>query len=499
MMRLKSLLIPVLLLLLSASAYAIQVSAPDVTVEPGATATIGIAVDAAKGIAGGDITLEYDAAFATVKEVRVTDLAKPIGPLSNATIAGKVKFAMASLSPLGAGAGDLFQIDFVVKATTGKMDLKLTGVGLFDENGNDLPAVTVKNGSITVKEKIVVARNLTIADAKVTQDANIIASVLIDDLIGVAGGDVILKYDPKILSVVEAKATDLLAGVSVIFNTATAGKITIAMASPKGLASSKGAIISVTFKGIAVGVSDFAFESAAAFDEAGKDIPVKTANGKITVEKKPCANPVIREHAADSKMLALQTSFDQADLAGFAYVDLWKGEFTVATGQFLEYQVAMFSGNPFFGAAVDFVTSDAKTLRDSGAKDQNGLIAHPGTDLAKNARDLWYHRKISLDLLAGKKLTGGVLATDAGGKHGAGLFRAYFDNIQITQDDCVVLSIYKDEDLVPISAKATSTGTTIVAAPKATKDSSISVVGVTAVTPSGKLASTWGNIKNAKE
>ncbi len=496
-MRLKSLLIPVLLLLLSASAYAIQVSAPDVTVEPGATVTIGIAVDKAVGISGGDITLEYDAAFATVKEgsVKAMDLAKPLSPLSNATVAGKVKFAMAAVTPLGAGAGDLFQIDFVVKATTGKMVLKLTGVGLFDELGNDLP-VTVKNGSITVQAKQVVAKNLTIADAKVTQDANIIASVQIDDLTGVAGGDIILKYDPKILSVVEAKANDLLAGVSVIFNTATAGKITIAMASPKGAPGGKGGLFNITFKGVAVGVSDFAFESAAAFDETGKDIPVKTANGKITVEKKPCTNPVIREHAAGSKILALQTSFDGVDLAGYAYVDLWKGEFTVATGQFLEYQVAMFSGNPVFGAALDFVTSDGKTLRDIGAKDQNGLIAHPGTDLAKYARDLWYHRKISLDLLAGKKLTGGVLATDAT-KHGAGLFRAYFDNIQITLDDCVVLSIYKDEDIVPISGKATSTETTIVGA-KATKDSSISIVGVTAVTPSGKLTSTWGNIKNAQ-
>jgi hypothetical protein len=299
MMRLKSLFIPVLFLLLSASAYAIQVSAPDVTVEPGATVTIGIAVDKAAGIAGGDITLEYDVAFATVKEVRVTDLAKPIGPLSNATKAGQVKFAMASLTPLGAGAGDFFQIDFVVKATTGKMDLKLTGVSLFNELGDDLP-VTVKNGSITVQAKLVVPRNLTIADAKVTQDANIIASVQIDDLTGFAGGDLVLKYDPKILSVVEAKATDLLAGVSVIFNTATAGKINISMASSKGAASGKGAIINVSFKGIAVGVSDFTFESAALYNEAGKDIPAKTANGKITVEKKVCANPVIREHAAGS-------------------------------------------------------------------------------------------------------------------------------------------------------------------------------------------------------
>jgi len=493
-MKLKSLLIPIFLLL-SASAYAIQVSAPDVTVEPGAKVTIGIAVDSTAGIAGGDITLEYDPTFAVAKEARATDIAKPLSPLSNIAIAGKVKFAMAALTPLGAGSGNLFEVDFEVKATSGTMPLKLTGVGLFDEMGNDLP-VTVKNGSITVKEKQVVPRNLTIADAKGVQDANITTTVSIDDLTGIAKGNIALKYDPKMLSIAEVKASDLLTGVPVVINTATAGKITLAIASPIGAPGGKGVLFSITFKGIAVGISDLAFESAVASDETGKDIPVKTANGKITVEKKPCTNPVIREHSAGSKILALQTSYDGVDVPGYAYVDLWKGEFTVEAGQFLEYQIAMFSGNPVFSAAVDFVTSDGKTLRDSGAKDQNGLNAHPVTDLSKNARDNWYHRKISLDPLVGKKLTGGVLATDSA-KHGAGLFRAYFDNIQITQDDCVVLFIYKDEDTVPITGKDTSNTTAIVGA-KATKDSSISVVGATPVTPSGKLTSTWGSIKNSR-
>lgn len=493
-MKLKVLLI-LIFLLISASSYAIQVSVPDITVEPGAKVTIGIAVDNAKGIAGGDITLEYDPNFATLKEARATDLAKPLSPLSNIAIAGKVKFAMAALTPLGAGSGNLFEVDFEVKAGSGTMALKLTGVGLFNEMGDDLP-VTIKNGSITVKEKQVVPRNLTIADAKGIQNENITTSISIDDLTGFAGGDIVLKYDSAILSIIEVKASALLTGVSVVTNTATAGKITIAIASPIAAPGGKGVLFNITFKGIAVGISDITFESAATYDEAGKNIPVKTANGKITVEKKPCANPVIREHASGSKILALQTSYDGVDVAGYAYVDLWKGEFTVEAGQFLEYQIAMFSGNPVFSAGVDFVTSDGKNLRDSGAKDQNGLSAHPSADLSKNARDNWYHRKISLDPLAGKKLTGGVLATDSA-KHGAGLFRAYFDNIQITQDDCVVLFIYKDEDAVPITGKDTSNTTTIVGA-KATKDSSISVVGATPVTPLGKLTSTWGNIKNSK-
>jgi len=492
-MRLKFFFIPILLLIFCAGAYGIQVSVPELTAEKGAKVTVGISVDKAAGVSGGDITLEYDATIVTVKEVRVMDLVKPLSPLSNPNIAGKVKFAMAAVTALKEGSGDLFQIDFEVIADKGVSPLKLVDVGLFDELGNDLPT-TVKNGSITVKEKQALpAKTLTAVSAKGFVGDNISTTIDIDDLSAVAGGDLALKYDPKIVSVVEAKATALLTGVSVIVNTSTAGKITIAMASPTGLVSGKGAIINVTFKGLAVGVSDFAFDSTSAFDQDGKDLVAKTVNGKITVDKKPCTDPVVKEHSAGSKILALQAIYNEADVHGHAYVDIWKGEFTVATGQFLEYQEVIFSGNPVFSGSADLLASDGKTLRDSGAKDQNDISTHPSADLSKFARDTWYHRKISLDALAGKKITGAMIATDSD-KHHAGLFRVYVDNIQITDGDCTLLSIYKDEDSVPITGKATADGTSF-AGTAGTKDFSVSVVGATPVEPSGKLTSTWGNIK----
>ena len=359
-MRPKFLFISVLLLIFCAGAYGIQVSVPVLTAEKGAIVTVGISVDKTAGIAGGDITLEYDATIVTVKEVRVTDLAKPLSPLSNPNTAGKIKFVMAAVTALKEGSGDLFQIDFVINADKGVSPLNLKDVSLYDELGNDLP-VTVKNGSITV------------------------------------------------------------------------------------------------------------------------------------VDKKPCTTPVVKEHTADSKILALQATYNEADVHGHAYVDIWKGEFTVVAGQFLEYQEAMFSGNPVFSGAVDLITADKKTLRDSGAKDQNGISAHPSADLSKFARDNWYHRKISLDALAGQKVVGAMIATDSD-KHRAGLFRVYVDNIQITDGDCTLLSIYKDEENVPITGNPTASDTTF-AGTAGAKDSSVSVVGQTPVEPAGKLTSTWGNIK----
>ena len=153
----------------------------------------------------------------------------------------------------------------------------------------------------------------------------------------------------------------------------------------------------------------------------------------------------------------------------------------------------MFSGNPVFSGAADLVTADKKTLRDSLAKDQNDISAHPSADLSKFARDNWYHRKISLDALAGQKVVGAMIATDSD-KHRAGLFRVYVDNIQITDGDCILLSIYQDEENVPITGNPTASDTTF-AGTAGTKDSSVSVVGQTPVEPAGKLTSTWGNIK----
>ena len=492
-MQAKYLFIPVLLLIFCVGAYGIEVSVPELTAEKGATVTVGISVDNATGIAGGNITLEYDSAIVSVKEVKLTDLVKPLMIVPNSTIAGKVKFAMAGFPGIESGNGDLFQISFEVKADKGISPLKLVDVEFFDKDGNTL-AVTTKDGSITVKEKpAILPKALTAVSAKGFIDENIQTSINIDDTTSLAGGNFVLKYDPKIVSLVEVKATALLTGLSAIINTESAGKISIAMAGAQGLPSGTGAIINVTFKGLAVGVSDFTFESASLYDQDAKDIASTTVSAIITVEKKTCTTPIIKEHTADSKILALQTTYTEADVHGHTYVDIWKGEFTVAAGQFLEFQEAMFSGNPVFSGSVDLITADGKTLRDSGAKDQNDLSAHPSADLSNFARDSWYHRKISLDALAGKKVIGAMIATDSD-KHLAGLFRVYVDNIQITDGECTLLSIYIDEDVVPITGKPTASDTTF-AGTAGTKDSSVSVVGATAVTPAGKLASTWGNIK----
>jgi hypothetical protein len=215
----------------------------------------------------------------------------------------------------------------------------------------------------------------------------------------------------------------------------------------------------------------------------------------VVVEEPP-GPPVVREHDNDSLIIALEASFDEANVHGHAYVDIWAGEIVIEAGMFLEYQIAMFSGNPTFSSSVDLHTSDGGNLRDSGSVDQNGISAHPGSELSGHAKDQWYHRQISLDALVGKTVDGATLAVDSG-KHFAGLFRSYADNIQITDGTYALLTIYAGENAIPLNGEATSDRADFTGV-AGMSGHMVSIVGETPVEPAGKLISTWGDIKNIR-
>jgi len=216
----------------------------------------------------------------------------------------------------------------------------------------------------------------------------------------------------------------------------------------------------------------------------------------LTVTVLEALPPVIREYSPGSPMLAMQATYNEADVHGHTYIDIWKGNVPIKAGQFLEFQVAMFSGNPVFSGSVDLHTSDGSNLRDSGARDQNDISAHPSADLSEYARDGWYHRKIPLDALAGKTLDGVMIATDSD-EHGAGIFRVYVGNIQITDGEHILTAIYVDEGAIPITGTDIATGTTF-AGTEGMSDYSVSIVAATPVTPRGKLIGSWGSIKRGR-
>jgi len=373
--------------------------------------------------------------------------------------------------------------------------------------------------------------------------STITVEISVDDATGILGGDIELQYDPATLDVKEVRApnpiidwlpaSDIGPEVEEVpwsgfndfndFNdfddpitdwllawyAGAEGKVNVAMAGTTGLAGGSSPILEVDFqvKADASGESPLILSDVVLFDETGNDIAVTVVDGSVTVQgtERPVQPKALREHSPGSPMLALQATYDEANVRGHTYIDIWKGNVPIEAGMFLEFQVAMFSGNPSFNGTVDLHTSDGSTLRDAGAKDQNHISADPSADLGEYARDQWYHRKIPLDALAGRTLDGVMIATDSD-EHGAGMFRVYVDNIQITDGDHILTPIYIDEDTIPITGASTATGTNFASA-EGMSDYSVSIVGATPVASSmpsnqvngGRFTSSWGGIKAAKK
>ena len=120
---------------------------------------------------------------------------------------------------------------------------------------------------------------------------------------------------------------------------------------------------------------------------------------------------------------------------------------------FLEYQTRVSSKSPVYSAGMDAVAADGRTLSGSGAKDENNLSADPDADLSDHAVDKWYHRKIPLNALNGSDLVELSLAFKTGG-HSGGVYRAFFDNIQITDGHWILETIYANEANFPLNEPA---------------------------------------------
>jgi hypothetical protein len=149
-MRSKLVFTTVFFLVFCISAYGVEVSAPQLSAQPGDTITVEISVDDATGIAAGDIKLVYDPAILAATEVRATALAAGLTVVSNIEVAGEVIVSMLSvtLTGLTGGAGALLEVDFEAIAE-GESPLTLEEASFSDETAADI-ATTAVDGSVTV-------------------------------------------------------------------------------------------------------------------------------------------------------------------------------------------------------------------------------------------------------------------------------------------------------------------------------------------------------------
>ncbi len=453
----------ILVLVSGVSADAITLSISDVEGEAGSTVQALINIDSdVEAVGSMDITLDYDKDLLTAKELTSSDaLAGGFSVLPNLTKEGKVIIGGISKDPFVGStvtAGLLFTIAFEVNATAAagsESPLTLVEASLANVDGDEI-SLEVTDGEFTVSGQPPELAEIGNQQVDEGQTLEFTVSAVDPD------GDALTF-----------SATDLPQGstfengvFSWVPNSEQAGPYSVTFAVDDG--------------------------------KGGTDSETIT----ITVEDVEELLPAIREHTKDSQMLALEVDFSNEGVAK-CYVDVWQGEVTIEAGQYLEYQIAMFTPLPAYCAGIDLHTKDGTFLSATDAKDQFGLSASPQTDLSVSikdgdtdikhaARDRWYHRQISLEALVGKTLDRVIFATVCE-EHEVGLFRSYVDNIQITngtgEDAGRVLDIYIDGDGQKATESEFATNENV-------NNSTVTFGEVTiGVHPAGKLPITWGKIK----
>jgi hypothetical protein len=140
-----------------------------------------------------------------------------------------------------------------------------------------------------------------------------------------------------------------------------------------------------------------------------KFVGVLAAALMLGVTGQALAANVIKYQAvlADPATCGTQEAGDNVSAHGYAKIADISGGFKVAKGDRLVYDILIPKESTLNSGAIDlFPNEDGPgTLRDSGAKDQYGAFAHPGTDYSKIKdkdgklvfeRGKWFHREIIL-------------------------------------------------------------------------------------------------------
>jgi len=455
----------ILILTYGALAHAVTLSVSSEEGKPGDTVVVEISIDDTNGVLGIGIKFfEYDPSILTFKEFKETDLLKDLPiPTNNTETPGKLLLSKAGFAvPLGEGSGVIYEITFEVNAdaSSGKSPLTIGKADLADQDNKPLP-VTIENGEFTVIGENLPPELEAIGDKEVDEGQKLEFTVSAEDPDG----------DSLTFS-----ATDL----------------------PEGSTFEDGAFSWVPN-------SEQAGTYSVIFDVGDGKGGTASETITITVEDVEELLPAIREHAEDSQMLAFEVDFPDENAAK-CYVDVWQDEFIIEAGQYLEYQIALFPELPAYCAGIDLHTNDGTFLSATDAQDQFGLGAGPQTDLSVSIKDedteteytalgKWYHRQISLDALAGKTLDGVIFATVCE-EHKVGKFRAYVDNIQITngtgEDAGRVLDIYIDGNGKTATESQFANNENV-------NNSTVTFGEVTiGVHPAGKLPITWGRIKKLR-
>ena len=239
------------------TAQALSVHVGDTSGTPGESdVVVYISVEDAAGLAGGDLTLTYDASALEAKGVTAGSLATTAGitAIGNIATAGQVKISLAGATGITSDSGILVTIafDVVSGATLGTSVLELTRAILLNEQALTIPLENVFNGTFTVNDSTSPGDGIKVkvADASGSPgDTDISVSIAVENGTGLAAGDLTLTYDGSALVAKSVSAGPLVANssITVVSNIAAIGQVRIAMAGATGTSSESGVLATINF------------------------------------------------------------------------------------------------------------------------------------------------------------------------------------------------------------------------------------------------------------
>ncbi|MBT4498010.1 MAG: cadherin-like domain-containing protein, partial [Gemmatimonadetes bacterium] len=131
------------------------------------------------------------------------------------------------------------------------------------------------------------AQNLSIADAEAVPGAALETEIIFSGAAGIAGGELLLTYDPALLTPVDVATTEQTAGFVLDFAINTPGRLGIVLAGNTGLSAESGSLVNVVWEIDAQAPSGASsvleLETFALYDESTLPFSVEVTGGIFTV------------------------------------------------------------------------------------------------------------------------------------------------------------------------------------------------------------------------
>ncbi len=290
----------------------------------GETITVPVKIKDSGGMAGGDVVLSYDSEVLELKDIQAGDVIRSAIFMPNSEYTEdslKFLWAKAERVPMTED-GEIALISFLLKKP-GETMLEVNVIELLDIDLQDIPVQGV-NGKIQVlkngvsesesSESDSAAENqqeevtpgsegdrdtgnvneeareegaqtgqtvLSIDDAKGAVGDTLAVEVKIENPDGMAGGNIVLTYDPDIVEPTKVKSGNLLSGLIPISNLEyTENSLSVAWFGLTGFRSD-GVVVEISFLLKEEGRSDLELTELSLVNVSGEDITVEGLNGSI--------------------------------------------------------------------------------------------------------------------------------------------------------------------------------------------------------------------------